>query len=69
DNLEDDVLLVSKKGQVIRLHLKTIPIIGRATQGVRIMRLNGEDQIASVALMQSVAADETENSSKDTPKA
>ncbi len=69
DNLEDDVLLVSKKGQVIRLHLKTIPIIGRATQGVRIMRLNSEDQIASVALMQSVASDESHNDSKELPKA
>lgn len=69
DNLEDDVLLVSKKGQVIRLHLKTIPIIGRATQGVRIMRLNGEDQIASVALMQSVSADNIEGGSKGAPKA
>ncbi len=62
--LDDDVLLISKQGQVIRLKLTAIPIIGRATQGVRIMRLNGEDQIASVALMQKVKADES-NSEKD----
>lgn len=69
DNLDNDVLLISKKGQVIRLHLKAIPIIGRATQGVRIMRLNGEDQIASVALMQSVTTDENEDTSKVHSKA
>lgn len=64
-NLEDDVLLISKKGQVIRLRLKAIPIIGRATQGVRIMRLNGEDQIASVALMQSVQTESEIDTTKD----
>jgi hypothetical protein len=32
------------------------------------MRLNGEDQIASVALMQSMQSDTEENNSKETPK-
>lgn len=70
-NLEDDVLLISKKGQVIRLRLKAIPVIGRATQGVRIMRLNGEDQIASVALMKSVQTVQTDaekDEVKEVPK-
>ena len=45
-------MLISKQGQVIRLRLKGIPTIGRATQGVRIMRMAAGDQVASVALMQ-----------------
>ncbi|MBA3679001.1 DNA gyrase subunit A [Candidatus Saccharibacteria bacterium] len=49
---DDDVLLISKKGQVIRLRLSGISVIGRATQGVRIMRMSAGDQIASVALLQ-----------------
>lgn len=65
-DLGDDVLLISKQGQVIRLKLSAIPIIGRATQGVRIMRLNGDDQIASVALLQKVKAEEVaEDTSKE----
>lgn len=69
--LEDDVLLVSKKGQIIRLHLKGIPVIGRATQGVRIMRMSEGDEIASVALLESVEAiqdngDETKSSKSST---
>ncbi len=65
-DLSDDVLLISKQGQVIRLKLSAIPIIGRATQGVRIMRLNGDDQIASVALLQKVKAEEmAEETSKE----
>ena len=33
-----DLVIMSKKGQVIRLPFKTVPTIGRATQGVRLMR-------------------------------
>jgi DNA gyrase subunit A len=48
---EDDVLIVSKQGQVIRLKLSELPVIGRSTQGVRIMRMATGDNIASIALM------------------
>lgn len=54
NNDNSDVLLISKQGQVIRLHLKEIPKIGRSTQGVRIMRLNENDEIASVAVLEEV---------------
>ncbi len=47
----EDVVVVSTQGQVIRLPLKQISLIGRATQGVRIMRLNSGDHVASVALI------------------
>jgi DNA gyrase subunit A len=47
-----DAIIISDKGQVIRLELKAIPVIGRATQGVRIMRFKEEgDEVASVALV------------------
>ncbi|MEI8073072.1 MAG: DNA gyrase subunit A [Candidatus Saccharibacteria bacterium] len=52
-DMDGDVLLISKQGQVIRLKIKGIPLIGRATQGVRIMRMKAGDLIASVALLQS----------------
>jgi len=48
---EDDVLIVSKQGQIIRLKLSGIPVIGRSTQGVRIMRMSQGDIIASIALI------------------
>ncbi|MFI5240675.1 MAG: DNA gyrase subunit A [Candidatus Saccharimonadia bacterium] len=49
--LSDDLVIVSIQGQVIRLALKGISLIGRATQGVRIMRMNENDKVASVALV------------------
>jgi DNA gyrase subunit A len=51
---EDDtqeVIIISQQGQTIRLGLKDIPALGRATQGVRIMRLNDKDQVVSLALV------------------
>jgi DNA gyrase subunit A len=50
-NTTDDVVIVSSQGQIIRLNLAGISLIGRATQGVRIMRLAEGDKVASVALV------------------
>lgn len=46
-----EFVAVSKKGQVIRTAIKEVPVLGRATQGVRIMRLDSGDAVASVALV------------------
>lgn len=47
----DEVLLISNKGQAIRVSLKDIPLLGRTTQGVRIMRMNDDDVVASIGLV------------------
>jgi DNA gyrase subunit A len=49
---EQEVIIISQNGQTIRLGLKDIPALGRATQGVRIMRLNDGDQVVSLALVE-----------------
>lgn len=46
-----ELIIISSQGQTIRLGLKDIPALGRATQGVRIMRLNGTDEVVSLALV------------------
>lgn len=46
-----EVLLISNKGQAIRIGLKDIPVLGRTTQGVRIMRMSENDKVASIGLM------------------
>lgn len=49
-----DLLLISVNGQVVRTPLKSISTLGRATQGVRIMRFKEEgDSVASIALLES----------------
>ncbi len=45
---EEEIATISKKSQVIRVEIKEIPVLGRQTQGVRIMKLRDGDSIASV---------------------
>ncbi len=47
-----DALMISAAGQTIRVAIKDIPTLGRTTQGVRIMKLSGDDLVASVGLME-----------------
>ncbi|MFA6285022.1 MAG: DNA gyrase C-terminal beta-propeller domain-containing protein [Parcubacteria group bacterium] len=51
DNIETDLIASSAKGQIIRVPMGSISILGRATQGVRVMRLNGDDKIAATAVL------------------
>jgi DNA gyrase subunit A len=51
DSDASEVLLISNQGQAIRVGLKDIPVLGRTTQGVRIMRLADGDAVSSLGLM------------------
>lgn len=55
-----EVIIISKNGQTIRLGMKDIPELGRATQGVRIMRLNDGDEVVSLALVDKTEIDDEE---------
>jgi len=44
----EEVVSISKKSQVVRVDIKEIPILGRQTQGVRIMKLREGDSLASL---------------------
>lgn len=46
---EDDIMILSTSGTIIRMHARDISIMGRDTQGVIAMRLKGDDKVASIA--------------------
>lgn len=46
---EDEVMIISKDGAIIRMSATEISTMGRATQGVRIMKLNDGDRVVSLA--------------------
>ncbi|UOF94176.1 MAG: DNA gyrase subunit A [Bacteroides sp.] len=50
-NNEDDMIIINKSGITIRMAVNKIRIIGRATQGVKLIRLKNNDQIASIAII------------------
>jgi DNA gyrase subunit A len=45
----DELMIISAGGQVIRLALKNVRVMGRATQGVRLINLDEKDQVVDVA--------------------
>jgi DNA gyrase subunit A len=63
---KDDLMIINKSGVAIRMAVSDIKVIGRATQGVRLIKLNGDDEIASVAKieMEDEQPDEAEEKKK-----
>jgi DNA gyrase subunit A len=64
---DQEVIIISSQGQTIRLGLKNIPELGRATQGVRIMRLNDGDHVVSLALVDKVEVENEDEETENTP--
>ncbi len=46
---EEDVMLISNAGNIIRLHVNEIPLLHRNTQGVRLIDLGDDEQVVAVA--------------------
>ena len=63
-----DVIMMSSKGQTIRVAVKEIPTLGRATQGVRIMRLSEGDTVASIGIVLPEDENSDETKGSDTEK-
>ncbi len=45
---DDDIVLISNKGKLIRMNVAHISIQGRATQGVRVMRIAADERVVAV---------------------
>lgn len=50
-SMEQDLVILSKKGQAIRTSIKSIATLSRATQGVKVMRLDDGDQVGSATIV------------------
>jgi DNA gyrase subunit A len=51
DDIENDLILSSEKGQIIRIPLKSVSSLGRATQGVRVMRPQSDDKVSAITIL------------------
>lgn len=60
---EDDLMIINKSGIAIRMGVEDISQIGRATQGVKLIRLDEKDEIAAVA---KISITETEEDAEET---
>jgi DNA gyrase subunit A len=46
---EEDLMIITKSGITIRMHIDTIRTMGRAAQGVKLINLKGNSEIAAIA--------------------
>ena len=60
---ENDLMIINKSGIAIRMSIEKIRVMGRATQGVKLINLKGEDTIAAVAKV--IKEDETDEDSQE----
>jgi DNA gyrase subunit A len=51
DALDADLILTSEKGQIIRIPLSSVSVLGRATQGVRVMRPQAGDKVSASTVL------------------
>lgn len=51
DAIETDLILTSDKGQIIRIPLSSVSVLGRATQGVRVMRPQSGDKVGAITIL------------------
>ena len=66
---DQEIILVSRKGIVIRTTLGQVPVQGKVTGGVRVMRLESDDEVAAIAPFEDSGNLEEEESTKKTTKA
>ena len=68
DPAAKEIIMMSTSGQAIRVAVKDIPTLGRATQGVRVMKLNDGDFVASIGIIPE-EEEETEEAAEKPAKA
>jgi DNA gyrase subunit A len=54
----DDLMIINKSGIIIRMGVDTLRVMGRATQGVRLINLKEDDAIAAVAKVEFIEGEE-----------
>ncbi|MDO4880839.1 MAG: DNA gyrase subunit A [Capnocytophaga sp.] len=57
---EEDLMIINKSGVAIRMSVEELRVMGRATQGVRLINIKGNDSIAAVAKVMKEDEEETE---------
>ncbi|MGZ3757326.1 MAG: DNA gyrase subunit A [Mucilaginibacter sp.] len=63
---KEDLMIINKSGVIIRIAISELRTMGRATQGVRLITLKGDDEIASVAKIEHDEEEEGEKSTDET---
>ncbi len=56
----DQLMIINKSGITIRMEVENLRVMGRATQGVKLIRLNEDDEISSIAKIEKIEGEEVD---------
>ncbi len=62
---EDDLVVISSDGIIIRVHIADIPVYGRASSGVHVMKLTGDAKVIATAVIGTVNDENEETQAED----
>jgi len=65
----DQLMIINKSGITIRISVDELRVMGRATQGVKLIRLNEDDEISSIAKIEGIEEDATGSNEKPAARA
>ena len=57
----DDLMIINKSGITIRMEVANLRVMGRATQGVKLIRLNEKDEISSIEKIERIEEIDSED--------
>ena len=66
-NEENDLMIINRSGILIRIATENIPLLGRSTQGVRLIRLGEKDRIAAMAKVEKLEEEEIDENQQEAP--
>lgn len=64
---KDELMIINRSGITIRIEVEELRVMGRATQGVRLIKLNDDDQISSVEKIQKIDSIEEQTTEEQNP--
>lgn len=65
---DDELMIINRSGITIRIEVSELRVMGRATQGVRLIKLNDDDRISSVEKIQKIEGDLTQKPEGESPE-
>ncbi len=65
---DQDLMIITTKGVVIRQRVAQVSIIGRSTQGVKVIRLDKNDTVSDIALLDAFEETEEEDENTESPQ-
>ena len=64
-NLDDDIIIISEEGIIIRIAAESIRVCARPSKGVTVMKVNGDDRVVTIARVPHIDGEDDESAESE----